>query len=151
MRAKPAETDLTEVFKTIDTDHDGYISFSEYVDFIRKYLGLGIQNEPEVKHDVGEVHKPDNVSTEEWDFINEIWGELKTYFDKYDTGAKGYLTEDNMKKFVVEVLQENTQRELDYIFWNFFRVDPNTDRKTEFNEFVSMWVNIGSIHSAACW
>jgi len=31
----------------IDTDNDGFITFAEYVDFIRKYLGLGIQPEIE--------------------------------------------------------------------------------------------------------
>jgi hypothetical protein len=58
---------------------------------------------------------------------------LKVYFDRYDEGSKGYHTELNLKNFVVDVLHENTQRELDYIFWNLFRIDPNKDRKTEFN------------------
>jgi hypothetical protein len=49
------------------------------------------------------------------------------------------LIEEDMKRFVVEVLHETSQKELDYIFWNFFRVDPNTDKKTEFNEFVNLW------------
>jgi len=40
------------------------------------------------------------------------------------------LTEEDLKRFVVEVLRENTQRELDYVFWNLFRVDPNKDKKT---------------------
>jgi hypothetical protein len=30
----------------------------------------------------------------------------------------------------MEVLHETSQRELDYVFWNLFRVDPNKDRKT---------------------
>lgn len=131
LRVKPTEADLTEIFNLLDTDKDGYITFSEYVDFIRKYLGLGIQPEPvpEVKPD-NTGDKPGDISNEEWAFINAIWDELKVYFDKYDSGSKGHLTEDDLRRFVIEVLQENTQRELDYIFWNLFRVDPNTDRKT---------------------
>lgn len=58
---------------------------------------------------------------------------MKAYFDKYDSGSKGYLTEDDLRRFVIEVLHESSQRELDYVFWNLFRVDPNTDRKTEFH------------------
>lgn len=59
-----------------------------------------------------------------------IWGELKVYFDKYDEGSKGYLTVADLKRFIIEVLHESTQRELDYVFWNLFRIDPNKDRKT---------------------
>lgn len=40
IRVKPSEEDLTEIFKFIDTDKDGYITFAEYVFFIQKYLGL---------------------------------------------------------------------------------------------------------------
>ena len=40
IRIKPSEEDLTEIFKFIDTDKDGYITFAEYVLFIQKYLGL---------------------------------------------------------------------------------------------------------------
>lgn len=50
------------------------------------------------------------MSDEEWDFINAIWSELKAYFDRYDSGSKGYLTEQDLKNFVIEVLHENTQR-----------------------------------------
>ena len=62
-----------------------------------------------------------------------MWSELKVYFDRYDSGSKGYLSESDLKAFVMEVLLEKTQRELDYIFWNLFRVDPNTDCAIEFN------------------
>ena len=43
LRVKPSREDLTEIFRSLDTDKDGYITFAEYIDFIRKYLGLGIQ------------------------------------------------------------------------------------------------------------
>lgn len=55
------------------------------------------------------------------------------YFDKYDSGSKGYLNESDLRSFVVDVLHEKSKRELDYIFWNIFRVDPNSDCKIEFN------------------
>lgn len=73
--------------------------------------------------------KPVNVSTEEWDFVNTIWNELKAYFDRYDIGSKGYLNHSDLERFVVEVLHETTQRELDYVFWNLFRLDPNGDKQ----------------------
>ena len=61
-------------------------------------------------------------------FIEVIWGELKTYFDKYDIGSKEFLNEKEVKAFVVEVLQETSQKELDYVFWNMFRIDPDGNR-----------------------
>jgi hypothetical protein len=42
------------------------------------------------------------------------------------------LTEPEIKAFVTEVLHETSQRELDYIFWNIFRVDPDGNRHIEF-------------------
>lgn len=140
LRVKPTKEDLTEIFNFLDTDKDGFITFSQYVDFIRKYLGLGIQPEP-VPVETKDSGKPTDVSEEEWGFINAIWDELKAYFDRYDSGSKGYLNEDDLRRFVIEVLNENTQRELDYVFWNIFRVDPNSDRKTEFHEFAPFILN----------
>lgn len=43
-------------------------------------------------------------------FIEAIWGELKAYFDKYDMGSKGFLNEKEVKAFVIEVLQETSQK-----------------------------------------
>lgn len=45
----------------------------------------------------------------------------------YDKGSKQYLTSEELKAFVIEVLNENSERELDYVMWNLFRVDPNSD------------------------
>ena len=38
----PMYDDLVFIFKELDTDHDGFITFQQFVDFIRKYLGNGI-------------------------------------------------------------------------------------------------------------
>ena len=43
LRKKPFNPDLLAVFAIIDTNKDGWITFNEYGDFIRKYLGLGIK------------------------------------------------------------------------------------------------------------
>ena len=52
---------------------------------------------------------PKNVSEEEWAFIQDIWNELKEYFDSYDVGRKGYLKDDEFKNFVIEILHETSQ------------------------------------------
>lgn len=100
LKSKPSREDLTEIFKLLDTDADGYITFAEYCDFIKKYLGLGLKDTTEDKPVVPPVEegndkpgKPNDISDDEWDFINLIWSELKVYFDHYDEGSKGYHTE----------------------------------------------------------
>ncbi len=65
-----------------------------------------------------------------------IWDELKVYFDKYDQGKKGFLNEGELRSFVIEVLNETTERELNYVFWNLFRVDSDANKEVEFSEFV---------------
>jgi hypothetical protein len=103
--------------------------------FIRKYLGRGLTITDDSPKKISNTPKPSNVpgvSAEELAFIEAIWGELKKYFDQYDIGNKGHLIESEIKAFVVEVLHETSQKELDYVFWNIFRVDPNGDRKIEF-------------------
>lgn len=153
MKYKPSKEDLTEIFITIDTDKDGFISFSQYLEFIIKYLGIGLdmykEENPKPIEPTGD--KPAEITDDEWGFINEIWSELKVYFDKYDSGSKGYLNTEDLKRFVIEILHENTQRELDYIFWNLFRVDPNTDRKFEFNEFVIISLFLGTLYLGSRW
>jgi hypothetical protein len=42
------------------------------------------------------------------------------------------LAEGELKAFVMEVLQETTERELNYIFWNLFRVDIDTNKEVDF-------------------
>jgi Ca2+-binding EF-hand superfamily protein len=116
----------------LDTDNDGFITFQQYLNFIKKYLGNGI----DLDSSRFKVKASSDVPTEELAFVNAIWDELKAYFDKYDAGAKGFLVETELKAFVVEVLQETTQRELDYVFWNLFRVDSNSNKEVDFLEFV---------------
>jgi len=59
-----------------------------------------------------------------------IWSELRALYNRYVKGK--YLQESELEAMVREVLQETTKRELQYIFWNMFRYDPNSDRNIEF-------------------
>ena len=98
-------------------------------------MGRGLAIVGESPKKVKDQPKPSSVpgvSAEELAFIELIWAELKKYFDKYDKGAKGYLNEAEIKAFVIEVLQETSQKELDYVFWNIFRVDPDGNKQIEF-------------------
>lgn len=127
IRIKPSIEDLTYIFNELDTDKDGFITFNQYVNFVRKYLGNGIDlSSSKYSADLN------GVSEEELKFVQAIWDELKVYFDRYDKGAKGHLAEAELKAFVVEVLQETTERELNYVFWNLFRVDVDSNKEVEF-------------------
>lgn len=140
----PMYDDLVFIFKELDTDHDGFITFQQFVDFIRKYLGNGIdpwlKPEKAEKVEAKPAQCPANVSEEEYAFVTLIWDELKVYFDKYDEGSKGFLNEENLRKFVIEVLKETTERELNYVFWNLFRVDSNANKEVDFLEFVTIFL-----------
>jgi Ca2+-binding EF-hand superfamily protein len=86
IRLIPQRADLVIIFNMIDENKDGYISFQEYFNFIRKYLGNGYEL-PDVEENKSKKmnnmnssrhgNVPSNVSNEEWEFIQLIWGELK--------------------------------------------------------------------------
>lgn len=78
--------------------------------------------------------------------MQAIWDELKVYFDRYDNGKKGHLKESELKGFVIEVLQETTERELNYVFWNLSRVDTDSNKEVDFFEFVITTLCLGTIH-----
>jgi Ca2+-binding EF-hand superfamily protein len=80
--------------------------------------------------------QPEGISEEEYGFVSAIWDELKVYFDRYDKGGKKFLNDEELRAFVIEVLKETTERELNYVFWNLFRVDSNLNKEVEFSEFV---------------
>jgi hypothetical protein len=117
--------DLSTIFKALDTDHDGFITYKQYYDFISKYLGLGLDLDAYKKKDT-QVN-PNDISPEEDAFLTKIWDRLKQHFDNYDTGSKKYLNADDLKRFLKDQLNETSQRELDYVFWNLFRVDPDSN------------------------
>lgn len=105
------------------------------MNFIRKYLGRGVIAIEEAPKKIMNEPKPSKVpgvSAEEMAFIEAIWAELKVYFDKYDKGSKTFLNEAEVKAFVMEVLLETSQKELDYVFWNIFRVDPDGNKEVQF-------------------
>ena len=64
--------------------------------------------------------------------MQAIWDELKKYFDRYDSGKKGHLKENELREFVIEILQETSERELNYVFWNLFRVDKDSNKELDF-------------------
>lgn len=51
IRFKVPREDLVWIFNELDTDKDGFITFQQYLDFIKKYLGNGIDfwKKPESK------------------------------------------------------------------------------------------------------
>lgn len=43
VKVRPTKSDLLGIFEILDTDKDGFISFEQYINFIRHYLGRGLQ------------------------------------------------------------------------------------------------------------
>lgn len=73
--------------------------------------------------------------------MQRIWDELKAYFDRYDADKSGWLTEEEFKAFVKDILCETSQADIDYIFWNIFRIDNNSNKQIEFEEFAPFVLN----------
>ena len=102
LRKKPYPEDLRAIYQIIDTNRNGVVEFSEFTVFIQKYLGVGVKAiQPPAKPVSTSVGKPKDISEEEWGFINAIWSELKIYFNKYDTNNKGFLDDQDLKRFVI--------------------------------------------------
>jgi Ca2+-binding EF-hand superfamily protein len=128
------------IFKIIDTNGDGFISYKEFMAFIRKYLGGRICIEDFVDP------LADTEPTEE-EFYGHIWSELRQIYKHYVKGK--FLTAEELRLLVNEVLKEYKKSDMEYIFLNMFRVDPNKDSNIEFEEFVSLCANLGTLHPQA--
>jgi Ca2+-binding EF-hand superfamily protein len=118
---------LTNIFRAIDTNGDGWISYKEHIAFIRKFFGgrLSIEDFVDPFQGINEA--------EEEQLYGGVWSELRQIYARYTKGA--FLNAEELEKLVREVLHEYKQTDMEYIFWNMFRVDPNSDRKIEFEEF----------------
>ena len=123
LRVRPSREDLIEIFKLLDSNQNGYISYSLYFSFVKKEFGEGY----ELPDDVWTREKslcdidtstffeerhskvPATITREEWVLINSVWGELRSYFYQFDNGNKGYLRKEELKGFIMAVLSEASQ------------------------------------------
>lgn len=129
MRHKPPRDLLIQIFGNLDTDKDGFITYDQYITFIRNYLSKRRDNSIDWKRFI-EREAP---KTKDEKLYEEIWSDLKALYMHYVKGK--YLQENELELLVREVLHETTQKELEYIFWNMFRYDPNNDKNIEYEEF----------------
>jgi Ca2+-binding EF-hand superfamily protein len=129
MRNKPPQDLLIEIFGNLDTDKDGFITYEQYIMFIKNFLSKRRDNSIDWKRFI-EQEPP---KTKDEKLYEDIWSDLRVLYMHYVKGQ--YLQEDELELLVKEVLHETTQNELEYIFWNMFRYDPNNDKNIEFEEF----------------
>ncbi|XP_073151313.1 calcium-dependent protein kinase 26-like [Henckelia pumila] len=130
---------LREMFKMIDTDNSGYITFEELKAGLKRF-GANL-NEPEI-HNLMKAADVDNNGTIEYgEFIaatlhlNKIYKEdhLFIAFSFFDKDGSGYITQDELQiacqQFGIEDahLEEMIQE-----------ADQNNDGQIDYNEFVSM-------------
>lgn len=53
-------------------------------------------------------------------------------FNSYLKGGARTLVREDIKLLIRDILREHTQQELDYVFWNFFRLDRDENEQVEF-------------------
>lgn len=138
MRNRPPKDLLVQIFADLDTDKDGFITYDQYIMLIRNYLS---KRREESADWMRFIEREPPASKDEKLYL-EIYSDLKALYMHYVKGE--YLQENELELLVKEVLHETAQSELEYIFWNMFRYDPNNDKNIEFEEFAPFIL----IHSA---
>ncbi|KAK4478814.1 hypothetical protein RD792_014314 [Penstemon davidsonii] len=130
---------LKEMFKMIDTDNSGHITFEELKIGLKKF-GANL-NESEI-HDLMKAADVDNSGTIDYgEFIaatlhlNKIEKEdhLFRAFSYFDKDGSGYITQDELQKACEEFGIEDVHLE-DMIR----EADQNNDGRIDYNEFVAM-------------
>jgi Ca2+-binding EF-hand superfamily protein len=134
---------LIEIFKLLDTDNDGFITYDQYINFVLQMFKLKHKRQWPFEIASEKVDTP--ALTKE--LSEDIWSDLRALYMHYVKGK--YLQENELELLVKEVLHETTKKELEYIFWNMFRYDPNGDKNIEFEEFVKILVNQGTLYSCS--
>lgn len=71
--------------------------------------------------------------------VTQLYTDLKLIFDKYDIDRNEELDDAEFEALLRGLLKENSQQELDYIFWNMFRVDRKGKGSVEFEDFVNVY------------
>ncbi|GER44819.1 calcium-dependent protein kinase [Striga asiatica] len=130
---------LKEMFKMIDTDNSGYITFEELKAGFKKY-GSNL-NESEI-HDLMNAADVDKSGTIDYgEFIaatlhlNKIEKEdhLFRAFSYFDKDSSGYITQDELQKACQEFGIEDSHLEE-----VICEADQDNDGRIDYNEFVAM-------------
>ena len=126
---------LSQIFTRLDTDRDGYITYLQYFQFLLSILGLPA-NSNWLNFFNGMFAVTSN--DDEDDFYDRVWNELRQLFNSYLRGGARTLGRSDIKLLIGDILKEQSQQELDYVFWNYFRVDKDGNEAVEFEEFVNI-------------
>uniref|UniRef100_A0A0A0LEV4 non-specific serine/threonine protein kinase n=1 Tax=Cucumis sativus TaxID=3659 RepID=A0A0A0LEV4_CUCSA len=130
---------LKEMFKMIDTDNSGQITFEELKDGLRRF-GANL-NETEIKDLMQAADFDNNGCIDYGEFIaatlhlNKAGREdhLFAAFQYFDKDGSGYITQDEIQQACEEFGIENVHLE-DMIR----EVDQDNDGRIDYNEFVAM-------------
>ncbi|KAB1222533.1 Calcium-dependent protein kinase 2 [Morella rubra] len=130
---------LKEMFKVIDADNSGQITFEELRDGLKKF-GANL-NESEI-YDLMQAADVDNSGTIDYgEFIaatlhlNKIEREdhLFAAFSYFDKDGSGYITQDELQQACEEFgIEDNHLEEM------IREVDQDNDGRIDYNEFVAM-------------
>lgn len=85
---------LELIFSRLDTNKDGYISYKEYIAFIRKYLGGRANWNDDDWWKSLDPAPPAESTQDEEGFYGYIWSELRELYKHYVKGQ--YLTEQEL-------------------------------------------------------
>ncbi|KAL8517593.1 hypothetical protein ACS0TY_015738 [Phlomoides rotata] len=132
---------LREMFKTIDTNNTGYITFEQLKNGIRRYGAASNLEESEI-YDLIKAADIDNSGTIDYgEFIaatlhlNKIEKDdrLLKAFSYFDRDGSGYITQDELQRACQEFGIRNFHLEE-----MIQEADQNNDGRIDYNEFVAM-------------
>ena len=109
---------LSLIFDRLDTDNDGYITYKQYLEFIRSCVLT--RTNPELDAFINSLFsKPKEIiksptkkkfmTVEEEKaevFYTKIWDELRALYNSYLAPGMQTLLPEQIKKLIIEVLQE---------------------------------------------
>ncbi|KAI3512019.1 hypothetical protein L1887_19182 [Cichorium endivia] len=133
---------LKQMFKMIDTDNSGYITFEELKDGLKSY---GAKLEESEIHDLMHAADIDNNGTIDYEefvaatlHFNKVDREDSLYaaFSYFDKDGSGFITLNEIQQSCKELGMEDAQVEE-----IIKEADLNNDGRIDYNEFVAMMQN----------
>ena len=128
------DSDLRTIFQFIDTDRDGFISYSEYFTFIRNYMGSKRQDSKPIE--VPEIPKIKRFNSIEEEVGYDVRTRTIELLSRYDVNKDLQFQKSEIIELLKEVFGE-TKIEIDYVILNISRYDTNGDGEVTYDELAN--------------